>query len=303
MLKPIKTKVAIISLSIAFLLVGFQNCSKIKIDSEDVSGLNNGLNTDQLPNDTSNPVDQPPIGTNPPVGSQPPAAEQPAPGMQPMPPAPGMPPMPPSPPVAQPSPPIQPPMAPEDKECVEYALGKKKSDDDGSSDDGSSDDDSNDGSVAGVACKKEVKPPKCFVNPDEDDDNEDYEATCAEARSKAAGKISGGDGIENFVHVRGSYVLTKENLGSDHLESIKDFRGKLIICDVDVDKIDDTRGKLVAVSSRIGTLINHRGKVVIRNSSVDECFDIKGKLAVEGGSAVCRNVSASSGRIDIQRGK
>lgn len=52
--------------SVAALLIGFQNCSKAKISSDDITVANESLNTDQLPDGSSTDVNQP--NSPPPVG-------------------------------------------------------------------------------------------------------------------------------------------------------------------------------------------------------------------------------------------
>ena len=313
MRKVLKFNTLLVAGITSILLVGFQNCSKYQYAAVDVAGgSNNGLNTDTLPDNSSNDVNQtggpsgspPVIGsggstpvdgsgtgsgtTNPPVigsgGSTTPSGDGTKPpviggGGSTTPSGDGT-----KPPViggGGSSPPvIKPPAASEEKECIDYAMGKKGNDDDDDSDDNDAkekDDDSNENRSSGVkvSCskgdkeKKEEKPVgvKCYINVDEDDDDEDLKSYCNKkyTSSKSSSKNRG---VAELIisHRRGKLIITQDDI--QHIKLIEDFRGKLVLCGVSVDKISNTRGKIVLVDSKVGQMLDHRGSIKIIGSSV-----------------------------------
>ncbi len=292
MRKLLKFNTLLVAGITSILLVGFQNCSKYQYAAVDVAGgSNSGLNTDTLPDNSSNDVNQvgspggspPVIGsggstpvdgsgtgtTTPPVigsgGSTTPSGD----GTKP--------------PViggGGSSPPvIKPPTTSEEKECIDYAMGKKDNDDDDDSDDNDAkekDDDSNENRSSGVkvSCskgdkeEKEEKPVgvKCYIDVDEDDDDEDLKSYCNKkyTSSKSSSKNRG---VAELIisHRRGKLIITQDDI--QHIKLIEDFRGKLVLCGVSVDKISNTRGKIVLVDSKVGQMLDHRGSIKIIGSS------------------------------------
>lgn len=306
----------LISASVGVLLVGFQNCSN-KISQQDVSseamkqasqeqGSNDssstdqpGLDSDQLPDNSSNIVDQPvmnPPGTeNPPVmnpptttPSNPPVATQPPKEQPPV--------MLPPKPVVDPN---EPTLTQEDKDCINWALAdepeaaascfrqkKSSSDDDGKAHD---------------VVQPKTPSEKCYVKPNEDKDDTDYESLCR-LNKKQIKFLNVVSNIMKLLKLRGLTVLTPESVGSSSLASLEDARGTTILCGLKVDKINNVRGKLVALDSTIKSFSNHRGKAVFINTTAEKCTDIKGKFVLLGAKSACKNIEGSKGVVQIDRG-
>lgn len=291
MRKLLKFNTLLVAGITSILLVGFQNCSKYQYAAVDVAdGSNSGLNTDTLPDNSSNDVNQvgspaggslPVIGgggstpvdgsgsgtTTPPVIGSGGSTTQSGDGTKP--------------PViggGGSSPPvIKPPTTSEEKECIDYAMGKKGNDDDSDDNDAKEkDDDSNENRSSGVKvscseCDKEEKEEKpvgvkCYIDVDEDDDDEDLKSYCNKkyTSSKSSSKNRG---VAELIisHRRGKLIITQDDI--QHIKLIEDFRGKLVLCGVSVDKISNTRGKIVLVDSKVGQMLDHRGSIKIIGSS------------------------------------
>lgn len=307
MIKSFKLKALVSIACVGFLMVGFQNCSS-QISQEDMStqaineGLseNSGLNSELLPDNTDTVIDQP-SNTLPVVINQPPTEEVTPPvGSQPeqqMPPV-----------ATQPTP--QAPLNPtspkdeesEDEECIKWALEKETDE------------------VKAACTKKHNKksskakldePDKksqkafakerCYVKPEHDQDDIDYQALCS-LKPKTVKFLNN---LGKFMHVfkiRGFSILTPQTIGKSSLESLEDARGFTLVCGLQIDRIHDTRGKLVLVDSRVGEISHHRGKTVLLNTQAENCSDIKGRIHLIGDKAVCGKISDSIGVVKVNRG-
>lgn len=271
------------------------------------------------------PVQQPPVAENPPV-RQPPVAQPPE---VPQPPVANPPALPP--PVAEnPIAPIKPPIGlppitpPEDQECINWALEKKdkkhENKDHGKKgqDQGKGSSDKNEKSAsrssadtdevfAEVDCNKKdreelvVKKPRCHVEEEDDNDDEDYDATCDIRHVNKAKYLNSISAALNLIGLRGKFVVSPETVGSNSLSKLEDLRGKIVICHMDIDSIKNTRGKIVVYKSNIGLWQDHRGKSVIVDSRVDNCDDHKGKIDIKGSNSVCNSIQNSKGVVNVSR--
>jgi hypothetical protein len=282
-------------------MVGFQNCAKY--DYQDLAAnetLNKGLSSDEMPDNTTTPLDQ----------TQPPQAGQPNPTLPTNPPR------------------SLPPIMPyEDQECIDWAVQKKdkkheknhhdhdkdyKDDDEDSDDHGEkyakgSSVDNNKNRDEDKCDKNEiekqvaVKKPRCYVKDKDDNDDEDYESTCDIRNINKAKYLNSISSILNIFGLRGKFVISPDTVGSNSLSKIEDLRGKIIICHMDIDSIKNTRGKIIVYKSNIGLWQDHRGKSVIVDSRIDKCDDHKGKIDIKGSNAVCNNIQNSAGVVNVSR--
>ena len=310
MRKILKLNTFLVAGVTSILLVGFQNCSKYQYAAVDVAGGSNGvLNTDTLPDSSSNdvnqigsPIEAPPViggggsansgddDTSPPVigggGSANPSGDDT------------------SPPViggggsANPS-------GDDTSPPVIGGGGSANSGDDDTSPPviggGGSANPSGDGTqppVIGGGGSGGSKPPgtdneecvsdgkKCYVNEegDEENDENDLEAYCNQkySSSRSSAKNRSAAAVE-ISHRRGKMIITQDNIA--HINLIEDFRGKLILCGVTVDKICNTRGSIVLVDSKVGQIEDHKGNIKII------------------GSAGSPSVSSSKTKINVNRSR
>lgn len=271
-----KLRILLIIGSTATLMIGFQNCSKYQYTATDMAGSpadsgSNGLNTDTLPDGSTTQVNQPPV-TQPPTEVKPPVVV--------------LPPTEVKPPVV-----VLPPTD-IDKECKEFSTAKN---DDGESEENDEEKDSEErqsksgkSSVAGnCSDKREVKPKpivnKCYINVEDDDDEKDLEKHCNKEYLAKSSHNNLNAAAVDIKHRRGKLVITQDNI--EHINSIEDFRGKLILCGVSVDRVSNTRGKIVLVDSQIEEMEDHKGNIkIIGNSS-------------------CKNVVNSDTQIEVNRRK
>lgn len=229
MRKLLKFNTLLVAGITSVLLVGFQNCSKYQYAAVDVAaGSNNGLNTDTLPDNSSNDVNQ--VGGSAPVigsggsttpsgdGTKPPVIGDGHGGSTPKPPS------------------------PDNEECI--SEGKK-----------------------------------CYV--DEEDDENDLEAYCNKkyTSGKSSAKNRAAAAVE-IIHRRGKMIITQDNIA--HINLIEDFRGKLILCGVTIDKICNTRGSIVLVDSKVDQMEDHKGNIkIIGSASSPSVSYSKTKINVE----------------------
>jgi hypothetical protein len=255
MRKLLKFNTLLVAGITSILLVGFQNCSKYQYAAVDVAdGSNNGLNTDTLPDNSSNDVNQ--VGGSAPVGGS--GGSMPVDGSG----------------SGTTTPPV---------------IGS-----------GGSTTPSGDGSKPPVigGGSGGPKPPgpdseecisngkKCYADEEDDEENDenDLEAHCntkytsrnSSAKNRSASAVE-------IIHRRGKMIITKDNI--EHISLIEDFRGKLILCGVTVDKICNTRGSIVLVDSKVGEMEDHKGNIKII------------------GSAGSPSVSGSKTKIDVDRSR
>lgn len=267
MCKLLKFNTLLVAGITSILLVGFQNCSKYQYAAVDVAdGSNNGLNTDTLPDNSSNDIDQvgePGSGTV--VGGG--GSSTPVDGSG----------------SGTTTPPVigggSGSTAPSGDGTTPPVIGGGS----GSttpSGDGTTPpvigDDSKPPVIGGGGsqppggdneeCINEGK--NCYVddNNDEESDDNDLEAYCNKkyTSGKSSGKNRSAAAVE-IMHRRGKMIITKDNIA--HINLIEDFRGKLILCGVTVDKICNTRGSIVLVDTKVTDLSGHKGNLKIIGSS------------------------------------
>ena len=295
----------------------------------------------ELPPVTQPPVTELPPVQQPPVAELPPVVEPPSNELPPVPQPPVLPPPVAENPVVPITPPGLPPVTPpEDQECIEWALDKKdkkhdqgkkdlddkdkkyskneNSKDNGKEHDKKSEDknqksagrnsfSSND-ATADISCDKKdreekliVKKPRCYVEDEDDNDDEDYDTTCDVRSIQRAKYVNSISAALNVVGLRGKFVISPETVGSNSISKLEDLRGKIVICRMDIDSVNHTRGKVVAYKSNIGVWQDHRGKSVIVDSRIDKCVDHKGKIDIKGSNAVCNSIQNSKGVVTVSR--
>ena len=296
MRKVLKFNTLLVAGITSILLVGFQNCSKYQYAAVDVAdGSNNGLNTDTLPDNSSNDVNQvgspggsptvigsggsTPIDgggsgtTNPPVigsgGSTTPSGDG-----------------------------TKPPVIGGGGSTTPSGDGTKPPVIGGGGSTSPSGDGTKPPVIGGGSGGGGPKPPgtdneecisegkKCYVDEEDDEENDenDLEAYCNKKYSSgnSSAKNRSAAAVE-IIHRRGKMIITKDNIA--HINLIEDFRGKLILCGVTVDKICNTRGSIVLVDSKVGVMEDHKGNIKII------------------GSAGSPSVSSSKAKINVDRSR
>lgn len=273
----------LICVTTGLLLVGFQNCSKVKIDSADLSANNTGLNTDTLPDGSSTDINQPDSpssndssGMPVPDSSQPPA---PAPGSEPAPapmptPTPGTEsPMPSPTPMPAPTTPISEPAPVSGTETAPVALPTPAP--------------APGTSPAPTSPGNAPSPKVPATSPDE------YRALCGMNASSSAnveralssmrdsrGQIREISGLNGKI-----VVISDKTLGTNQLDLLTLSGGKIILCGLDVEEISYTHGNLILVD----TIVQH-------------CSKHSGMMRIVG-TSVCKNVTSSKVNIKVSRKK
>ena len=96
-------------------------------------------------------------------------------------------------------------------------------------------------------------------------DDHDYSKICEKHAGKHSRNIAQEDLAGEASGLRGMLVLNQDNI--DDLKSIDDFKGRLVLCDVDMDKITNTKGSVVLVNSEVKEICEHKGNIKIIGDS------------------------------------
>lgn len=281
MVRTFRMKLFLTIGGIAVLILSFQNCSKYQYSDVAGTGISNGLNTDDLPDNTVIQVDQ--TDTARPgdyVVPQVPPMDGGSPPKQNMPPTQG------TPVVNRPPSDSTPPVVIEDNdddECLEYGMGKKQGDKDKKDEDGEShddkdghkygDDNDHSGKMAYINNKNYLsmksesnnknnpnKKKKCYVDVDEDNDEEDIENYCNKKNIDRSSHNPNNRDYNWDLEIngaRGKLAITPDNV--EQLKYIDDFRGKLILCGVTIDRISNCKGRVLLVDSNVKEVTGHKG--------------------------------------------
>lgn len=114
---------------------------------------------------------------------------------------------------------------------------------------------------------------------DDDDDKKDLEKYCSNASEGKSSENHQNEVATVIKNGRGKLIITQDNIA--HIDLIEDFRGKLILCGVSVDKISCTRGKIVLVDSQVTEMEDHKGTIkLIGNSGSTKVSYSKTKINI-----------------------
>ena len=94
---------------------------------------------------------------------------------------------------------------------------------------------------------------------------EDYAKVCEQQAGKSSRNIAQDSLSGEVSGLSGKLVLNEDNIND--IKSIEDFKGRIILCGVDLDKISNTKGSLVLVDSEVKEISEHSGNIKILGES------------------------------------
>ncbi len=127
------------------------------------------------------------------------------------------------------------------------------------------------------------------VSSDADDDQDDSKALAACIEKKFKSTLTGA----TFSNLRGKHEIVSNQIdlisdnhgkflvratsADSYVRKISNHKGKIILCNVNVDSIQGGHGKIVLINSYVKEILSHKGKVKSINSTIET---FAGKLKV-----------------------